>query len=345
MTIFSGNWQRKKRSVVRFLSPGAAQSSHTYPPTFNLTPKEGTVSSQGPIRKPLRTRTELLDGASLRLFGPQVHSVRNGAGMQPPRTNPCRRMTLRCQKAGQDRAFSSAVCRGPAPLQTQTKLSACHNPEVPSPHMCKADLLSSSGCHLAHLCFQKSPWIVNWPTGNLAFKNIHSLSSWKFQRNRSVLGESLPLTLSLQPDPLPGDNGMTGSHAYDYWHHLPPQKGSFLMSERCSFFPPTPRKRPPYVFPAVWKTPGLCWVPTLISWELPGHLSAWHGFRIHQAQETGCTEVHLQRLVAETFKSSFLFFPPNIDRALYLCRQTYYRREKPWASHALPSQGLTPGAH
>lgn len=120
---------------------------------------------------------------------------------------------------------------------------------------------------------------------------------------------------------------MTGSHAYDYWHHLPPQKGSFLMSERCSFFPPTPRKRPPYVFPAVWKIPGLCWVPTLISWELPGHLSAWHGFRIHQAQETGCTEVHLQCLVAETFKSSFLFFPPNIDRALCLCRQTYYHEQ------------------
>ena len=48
MTIFSGNRQWKKRPVFSNVKPRGHTEFTTYPPIFNLTPKEGTVSSHAP---------------------------------------------------------------------------------------------------------------------------------------------------------------------------------------------------------------------------------------------------------------------------------------------------------
>lgn len=47
MTILSGN-RLEKTASIQYVKPRGNTEFTTYPPTFNLTPKEGTVSSHTP---------------------------------------------------------------------------------------------------------------------------------------------------------------------------------------------------------------------------------------------------------------------------------------------------------
>lgn len=165
----------EKMASIQYVKPRGHTEFTTYPPIFNLTPKEGTVSSHAPSEAQhvlwelgWGQGPELLDGASLGLFSPRCAASALALQWGPKDTPMLRQGTMRCRQVGQERRLT--VCGGANNLPGQIRLFSVAQSRSHTTMQRNTALLKR-----AHLHFRESPWPAEWPIRQLVFKDIHFL--------------------------------------------------------------------------------------------------------------------------------------------------------------------------